>query len=813
MRKYISTYLLSAAAAVLLMQACVAGLDDDASHDVTTALRPGERSVNLQLTGLGGGSVVENRVGNDATTRAGNESLTLAGECDIREMVIMCFKSEDTDGNPVTDLNDYRLERTYNYKEGGNTNDFLLTSDANGYHAGIGVPKDDDLSRAFLVYANPVGSVSATADGGGGITYQSVLTGKSMTVGDALTNVWFETPLPMGGKATHRVISPDGNITDNPVFTQAHLEAGVTVKMIRRVSRIDISNPDITGFKVVGINVMAAKQAFFFAAPTSTEVSPYITDASEMAPLTNAGNIPGACYLLPPAEGTQAMIGVRGALDGFGQEITLIAASTTLKPNTRYILRVRNDGSNVRLSIEVADWDEGETLPTDDISGKLNSGCEVTAANDDEASAGEATTIKLITVDDAAGTILAYYVNGVGLSSDRPDIVKVAGATGDDKPIGVIIPEDCDWLDLKVPKEVAVGTRVAETYEVTVRAKKAESLNRLVIDDIYRPCTTPITFVYRQDGKTCYKTYQLTAIRYFRSEYPAAYTMMADGYWQTHIRIDVTRHAVYLPPFAGATCLPVVTSEGKHTPVASDFSYVSEDCGWFAPGKISMGGKIISVGNKYKEYTTLEENRSGAARETGLVVNTYDGTTETADRWTVVQETEYDKSLLARDASVTLPLKSAEELRMEGNVITRGPEIINGGVIRISESQTISLGWGYEDYLNSVTLGDRQKVTYYKEHLAYIKSRCEWVFCAGSVYTPDSSPVVVTTDAPWLSYSYMSDETGRWCVKLYTDVYFPETYSEIGDLPIRSGTVTVELRDGRTKTYVVRQEPEIKQRD
>lgn len=179
----------------------------------------GERIVNLSLTGLAGGGAVP--------TRAGNESLTLEGECEVRLLTVYCFVSWDGT-TEQTDVTNFKHERTYHYEAGGTDNDFLLLPDADGYHAGIGVPEGDAHQRAFLVCANR-GIANPPGDWAN-LTYGTAISTFKWIPDRESGGTAYLPPacplLPMSAKVTHRVISSDGVISDDPVFSPQQLDRG-----------------------------------------------------------------------------------------------------------------------------------------------------------------------------------------------------------------------------------------------------------------------------------------------------------------------------------------------------------------------------------------------------------------------------------------------------------------------------------------------------------------------------------------------------------------------------------------------------------
>jgi len=777
MRKYISTYLLFGAVA-LLITACTPETLDDNRQQHTTSLRPGERLVNLSLGGLAGNGAVETHSGNVSVSRAANESLTLAGECDIENLLIACFVNRTADGGIVTNLADYTLERLYRYEKQGDANDFLLLSDADGYHAGIGVPQDDDRKRAFLLFANPM---SETLDAATLATYSAAL-GLAVEPGQGTGTppLQISCPLPMGAPATHRVISSDGTITDNPIFTQADLERGLSVRMIRRVSRIDIANPDITGFQVEGIQVQAPVSMPYFKETAATTLP---TDKYAFIPLLNTEEIPGACYLFPAApdapdaSGTKVKITLTGTLMGVtGQTLE---AEAVMRPNTRYILRVRNDESNVRVEIDVADWDTGADIPTEDVSGKLNTGA----------------TLEI----PAESSLIKTGDRSIYCSVLRADAyLYITGTSGDKNPVGVLL--DKYWGGIE---EVTTDD---DGNPLDYFKLKVTIYNVLV----QRPETTTLTLVHRPkdaDGNqksVVYTEYIVTRDYLDYSFVPPAPTakVVLDEYFAPLGSINEAGRTIHLPSVTEAAFRieGYETKEGVTRDGKGD-GYLAEDYVWIEKltSGISKSRGISGLGNT-SEFATCIANLSGNPREGRLVVRTRVGDTsvngmyEMAETpWRIVQESGYDENLLADAVTVTLRVEAAEDLSINGRVIERGGVVVDGDT--------------YESYLSALQSGDQAWIEQMERRIIATVDR----FRVPSIrlFPSDNFPVLVEADADWLPVKY-NYENGVRYIAIEPHPYLPDSPRNANSMPVREGHFTVTCRGGRTEVYTVYQKEAIK---
>lgn len=783
MRKYISIYLLFGAA-VLLMAACTPEVLDDNGQQNLPSLRPGERLVNLSLGGLAGNGAVDTRTGNAPASRAANENLTLAGECDIENLLIACFVNKDAGGNPVTELGSYTPERLYHYKKQGDANDFLLLSDADGYHAGIGVPQDDNHKRAFLLFANPMGetldvTTMATYSAAFALAVQPGISSGLTRASDGL-HLRISCPLPMGALATHRVISSDGTITDNPVFTQADLERGLSARMIRRVSRLDIANPDITGFKVEGIQVEAPSSVPYFEEATETMLS---TDDYVLIPLTDAEEIPGACYLFPAAPGTPGTPGTKVKITLYGILMGAIGqtlkAEAVMEPNTRYILRVRNDESNVRVEIEVAPWDTGDDIPTEDVSGKLN-----TAAN-----------LEI----PAESSLIATGDRSIYQNINQGNAyLYISGASGDMNPVGVLL--DKFWGQIEEVTRDDGGNPL-DHYELKLT---------FYDERVQRPETTTLTLVHRPKDvggnplPVVYTEYIVTRDYLDCSTTPPAAMakVVLDEYFAPLGSIDEAGQTIHLPSAAGAAFRIEgyeVVAEGVRA--GRGDAYLAEDYVWIE--KLSSGNfrsRGIDGSSSTLKFTTLSANLSGSPREGKVVVRTRAGDTPVDKMypivetpWRIVQESGYNGSQLSDAVTVTLRVEPAGDLSMHGQVIERSGVVVDA--------------WIYERYMTALKGGDQAEIDQETDNVI---NNMENQFAIPSIrlFPTGNLPVLVTAEVDWLPVKYEYKDGVRYAA-IEPHPYLP-TSGNVGSMPMREGQFTVTYRGGKTEVYTVRQKEAIK---
>lgn len=751
---------------------------------------PGERMVNLSLTGLAGGGAVP--------TRADNESLTLAGECEVRALTIYCFVSWDG-ATEQNDVANFKHERTYRYEAGGTDNDFLLLPDADGYHAGIGVPEGDAYRRAFLVCANR--EIANSPVDWANLTYGTAVSDFKWTLaqdpGAGGTGTYLPPAcplLPMSAKVTHRVISSEGAITDDPVFSRQRLDQGLSVSLTRGVSRIDVVNPDITGYRVEGIEVKAATEMPLYSEPQGTAATTY-----QAVPLSvPAAQIAGACYLFPLRADTEVQITLTGKL--MNNELPLTARGV-MKPNTRYLLRVRNDDANVGVSLEVADWNEGNGMDTDDLSGKLNTGCTVAAET------GVTLAGNTITLKDGC------------MSASAPAIVTLTGASGDEKPIGIQVPEGCDWLVAGTGQvtgspgtfQISLEMKQPAVSPASGRIGGGGSNGRITVGNDY-PLRVPVGFAYEKDGKPCFAEYTVClepGAEWDRATL-ASVEVCGSGMMKDLCRVDPDARVIRLPAFEGAAFRVIghraVTRAAADGNLSDLEFFALEDYDWVKKVAYSPSSDEADL----YLYFQAGENTTGQAREAAFRMRYRDagnggGPVETD--WLVVQDSRPDPALMADDVEVKLPLREAGELWMEG------------GEIRVSMHDPLFMGAGggaitiYEGYIRTL----REKGTVAAgNQLKAVMNRIDHTvatngsgvednpLCIGLLYPALSAPVKVTADASWLHVDYEVDTP---CVSLKADLYLPAVVEEIDNLPARTATVTVELRNGKTRKLTVRQEP------
>ena len=326
-------------------------------------LNPGEQAVTLTV----GGMTPNGTAKQDGTlSRADSPANIIETEGVVSTLHIYSFINLKQDGTDATLKDDYTLERVYKYTPGGATNDFTLVAAADGYQAAIGVPKDDRLRHfhavangpdieAFLCTAVPVGDSDRTS-----ATTYTLATGNWYEVSSVTHYLLAVSTVPK------RLPVNDGGYTevDEP-FAADDLAKGLPVTLRRLVARLDISNPSETGFIV---------QMISYSSPSAIKLFPphtymYRSDPPQTSVIENAEYIAGAFYLYPPNEtSVDKKITISGTLNGIQESVIV---NTALKNGTRYIVRLRNDQSNVKATIEVAPWGEGGNIDAP-VTGTLN---------------------------------------------------------------------------------------------------------------------------------------------------------------------------------------------------------------------------------------------------------------------------------------------------------------------------------------------------------------------------------------------------------------------------------------------------------
>ena len=456
-------------AVVALALSATACSDEIASQEDNQdlILKDGETAVQMNIAGVNGKSIA----------RAAS-NVTLPGEVKIDKLDIYCFVDLDAQNTSaaVTGVDNYTLERVYRYVAQGNTNDIVLTPDGDGYKASFGVVKNADRKRAFILVANDgetrtvvantditVGSDRSTS--GGATAFSAVKAWNVLEAALAASAANLATPLVMQSTAQWSAYDTDGTLKTNNEYDAAKLAEGISVELTRRVARIDISNPVATGFTVTDVTLTGAKNATLFGDIAAAGANQTVAFAEKA--VYNAEVINAALYALPmnanDADGEYPSVAIKGKLGT--TELTLTAkfagdpmTATTkgMQPNTRYVVNSINTEGNLTAYITIADWAYGETVDTDDIAARLNSGA--TLAEERSAAALFGDNNKNL------------YVHNLPHAEGTP-FATITG-TDNDKPIGIVLPDDCDWL-----KVVNTAT-TPMTYQLQATDKTADERTR-----------------------------------------------------------------------------------------------------------------------------------------------------------------------------------------------------------------------------------------------------------------------------------------------------------------------------------------------
>lgn len=755
--------------ALLIALACS---DETVDQPDTPQLAANERLVEIVLPGLSAGS---NTAATAATniSRAAADNIALAAENQIKQLTVLCFVNLATNGSDATTLDDYTLEREYAYISEGDANDMTLAAEADGYRAGIGVPKDDTRKRAFLLKANQTdaGSITYTAvpvsdpNRGSATTYAAALNETSASLPNG-TNP--SCPLLMSARATHTVITGAGEFIADPVFTQEDLAKGISARITRRVARIDISNPGITGFTVTGIQGSSLILAPLF----KDNLSGYLNKAGTAITLTNAAIIPAALYLYPPKTGSQAGITLSGIYAG--NPVTL-ATTATLLPNTRYTLAVRNDESNLRLDISVAPWNDGDTIDTPDV-GNATYNSHVTFE-------GSSYQFGVFTIDTVNRT-LTYTA---ATFKNENELLILRGAAGDRNPIGIIIPED-SWIALS---PVHTGEYDEATGYYTLKIYILDPTDSGRDGLCSTPRGTPLTIVTRDaGGRTKYSEYTIRQELCDPADAPASQPLTL-GFLGNLGSIDEANRIIHLPPLAGAE---IIAPEGKKTmgrlgkQYSYFFAYPKENYPW-----LEYTEAIAAEDQTYTRYccySTSSSNLGGTPR-TGYLLNRSINTDDeqVTERWTVIQDATLDESLLAADVDISLLVKPERELHLSGDTV-----YIDYGTLD---------AFAYRSYLD---LRDTPSAQTRLEYMLDIMGNTITAKGIGN------RPMYATTATDWIRIASGTDDDGTDRIIIRPLAYPPYgTTNDDGSVTTqptetRFGTVTLHLRDGKTRTLVLRQE-------
>lgn len=691
-------------ALLLLLATITLSCSDEKPFDTTDPtlpvhLNPGEQAVTLSLGGMGK-AAAEAESATGSLSRAASPINTIETEAVVNTLAIYCFVNLGQDNTDVTAKADYTLERVYKYAPGGESNDFVLVPAADGYQAAIGIPKDDRL-RYFLAVANdPENRTTAytATPVGNERTSTSTYTIISMWKATATVTVHLLATSPV----PKRIAMNDGSYTevDEP-FSAADLTGGLPIVLSRLVARLDISNPASTGFIITSRGYGAQDDVPLFP--------PYTLTLSEgrpmVSPIDNAEYIPGFLYLYPHSDGKQNTIRIHGTLHGVQQILTVEA---TLKCNTRYLLRVRNDGNNVSASIEVAPWNEDTDIDAP-VPGEYNAAYTIapvvtmTSIGDD----GSEKNFYSTNIEQSTRTIRAYSNTGLRALPRTTSYITVTGASGDEKPVGVIIPPAfADKITLSTSTTTASGA-----WQVSIDAVTDDSggggiiiSDRAQISGLQTQRTRPesciLTFVTRAaDGTYKYDEWTFV-LDIFTNNYTPLDNFPTVQVFENGALTDITDNTytpVYLPAFAEVPGDNGIPTE-KYIYISSTEDYTKTFATYSTGDWLFAGTAALIDLNKLNPLYTyaLDDNFTGKERRAQLVTRrahvVTDGGTPVDTimeerRYTVIQSpvTAEDEARMAPSATIRLESgHKTGELYTEGTTIHVQPFASNnsGGIMQ-----------------------------------------------------------------------------------------------------------------------------------
>ena len=548
-------------AVVALALSATACTDEISSgeEDQDLVLKDGETTVTMNITGLNGKTVA--RSASNDLSRAAGDNITLPGEVKIDKLDVYCFVDLDAQvtSAAVDALDNYTLERVYHYSVRGNANDITLTPDGDSYRASLGIVPAADRKRAFILVANdgetrtvtPSADITAGNDRNGATKFSDVKAWNVRETDLAADATNLATPLVMRGTATYMAYKLDGKL-EYDGYDATRLAEGISTELTRRAARIDISNPVTTGFTVTAVTLTGAKNAPLFGDLAVAGAGQTVAFAEQA--VTNAPVINAALYALPmnanDAAGEYPSVVIKGKLGA--SELTLTAkfagdpmTATTkgMQPNTRYVVNIVNSEGNISAMISIADWVYGETVDSEDIMTVLNSGATL---------AVEAANASLTIIGDDNKTLYIQYPTD-GHAENTP-FATITG-TDNDKPVGIVLSDDCDWL--KVVKTSSAGNPTTYQLQATATTK-----------DGNRPLTANLSII----------TYDAASKKQVINEYHVykEYTNIAmrqssaiSTAWNTSLHSE--EPVVYLPPFGVSDALRI----------AGDI-LVPEGCTWLS---------------------------------------------------------------------------------------------------------------------------------------------------------------------------------------------------------------------------------------
>lgn len=613
--------------------------------DQTVNLKDGEMLVKMNVSGIGG----------TVATRA-NENITLPGEVEIKKLDLYCFK-----GAAGAAPDAFTFERKYHYEKLGTENDLALTPVGDGYQASFGVDKAQTYNRVFVLIAN---------DG----EDRGVLTGLKLAdvkawniLETALINTPtnISTPLPMTAIAGRTILGTEGTLVFDNVYTPDDIKDGAVLKaeLKRPISRIDVKNPASTGFTVTSVTLKGAKNSKLFFAADNSDVPAASGDYELLdfapKPITvSAEMIPAALYAYPVTAATSNVptVTVKGKLGHGGEvEVTaefgndMAAEKKGMMPNTRYIVNLHNSEGNITADITIAEWNAGETIDTDDAAMKLNGGAEL-AVTDKSTLTERTLYIKFATNANADAT----------MDTDNK-IATITGAANDKRPIGIILPEGCDWLGVTALDETPAKYNLHVIKNNLTKRPRTATLS-LVTYDATNNKQNIQEFVIHQDYLDITKLteeFPKPGGWNFITQYISADESDASGYVNTY----------KFSPFGINYVLQYLMGKTSELTEGLTGGYdivIPEDCSWLTKESTFVDGG-------YWFFIGMQDNIGMQERRATLELRRWntEKTCIQTKKITIIQSGTVDKKLLSDVAQVILNPEavSANLLRMEGNTI------------------------------------------------------------------------------------------------------------------------------------------------
>lgn len=618
------------------------------------------------------------------TRAAGDNIIALPGEVKIEKLDLYSFvdlnnqsSSAAITGTSADDLKGYTLERIYRYKALGDENDLVLTPVGDGYRVSYGVPKGDGRTRRFVLVVNDgersstaltALSLSAAGEGNDRST-ASVFSGLDdlKILETALSangnNITAEKGLPMTAVIGRNEYDGSGAQNFNTLYTNQDVAEGTALNatLVRRVARIDIKNPVGTGFTVKKVTLSGAGNSTMFGkAPQATTSGDYDIVALAAADVVNAELIPAALYALPiEAETTNNYIPsvkITGSIGGSGDiEVEAQFGSSMtgtfkgMDVNTHYIVNLNNSAGNVTADITVAEWNYGESVDTEDVMGKLNANAQLTE---------ESTNA---TLDAGAKTLTIKYPSS---SFSAVKIATIAGTNNSDiNPIGIVLPEDCDWLEVELG---SAGSLNMSNISYNLKATKANNTGR--------PRTAKLSLVTYNttDGKQEVNEYIVYQDYLDITKYTEDFTGF--GPLVANMFLKQGEDVYKCSPF-GLDVAFVFGLEQGGTLTAVDV-VIPEDCDWIQKSNILLGSQSIHALSMTDNIGKEERRATLTLRHWDASANMGSGAMETKDM-TIIQSGTVDKATLCQSAEIQLnaDLAAAGCIKMDGNTIIIAGEI------------------------------------------------------------------------------------------------------------------------------------------